>query len=280
MIWAAGSAPMGCSEMRRWLLLLQILLAPTALAAESSVFDPPAATERVTLGKSRGKNQLDCFYFAGLRVKQLDLGEVGAAQLAILPLKPDAKRVACHKQREPGEIVIRGADWSGYFKGVRASYVFFDADDGTNGGLGFAVFDGHDGKKLFSDVAVGKIGSAEPTEGGIRLRYRRALLGPCSIVSGGAACWPQFVQTAAVPAEPMPDCAAGYLKAKTEMARGRCEAQNDKTPGCFESQMAELDRQRWDEAPSVLAYDVEAEIGHSRQNLTPVGGERSCWPSD
>jgi hypothetical protein len=44
--------------------------------------------------------------------------------------------------------------------------------------------------------------------------------------------------------------------------------------------MAELDQQRWDEAPWVLAYDVEAEIAYARQTVTAVGGALSCWPSD
>ena len=263
--------------------LLALLASATAAAAEtppSPVFDRPLASERVDLGSGSGKRVLSCFYFPGLRVKQLDTGEVGAAELAILPRR-DTRHIACRTRTEAGEIVIPADKWSGYFKGVKAGYVFFDAEDGTNGGLGFAVFDGHSGAKLFEDLAVGDIRSAEPVGGAIRLRYRRALPGACSVPRDGVTCWASIAakipgaETAAAP-----DCAAGYLKAKTDMARGRCEAQNDKRPGCFAAEMKRLDQQRWDDAPSVIGLDVEAEITGSRQSVKALGAAQSCWPSD
>jgi hypothetical protein len=83
---------------------------PVSPSATATVFDAPSATERIKLGAVRGepaaKRELTCFHFAELRVKQLDLGEVGAAQLAILPNKPGAKRAVCQKKSAPGEIVI------------------------------------------------------------------------------------------------------------------------------------------------------------------------------
>jgi len=258
---------------------------PGAPGAKPTVFDAPVTTERIRLGTPRGepagKRELACFHFAELRVKQLDLGEVGAAQLSILPYKPGAKRVVCQKKSAPGEIVIPADTWSGYFAGAKAGYVFFEAEDGTNGGLGFAVFDGRTGAKLFSDLAVGDIRSAEPIEGGIKLSYRRALVGDCSIPVGGTSCWSEIVQhMPGVKAEPMPDCAAGYLKAKSDMARGRCEAQRDKSETCFQNEMKLLDEQKWDTAPSVIGYDVEALIKHTEQSVTATGDQLSCWPSD
>jgi hypothetical protein len=281
--------------MRRLLLLATLLAAPPVLAAEPgpgqtpvsppTIFDAPLKTERITLPKTRGepadKRELTCFRFAELRVKQLDLGEVGAAQLAILPQKAGAKPTPCQRQTAAGEIVIPAKAWSGYFKGVKSNYVFFDAEDGTNGGLGFAVFDGRTGTKLFEDLAVGEIGTAEPSEDGIKLRYKRAFSGTCSIPAAGVGCWAEILQKMpGVKAEPIPDCAAGYLKAKSEMARGRCEAQNEKGETCLQKEMKLLDEQKWDTSPSVIGYDVEARIKASQPSVTATGGELSCWPAD
>jgi len=257
--------------------------AETAPAA-SSIFDPPLSVKRLALPRSRtaptDKNELSCFSFSEVRVKQLDTGEVGA-ELAILPLKPGAKPPACQKAKSAGEIVTPGREWSGYFKGVKGHYVLFDADDGVNGGLGFAVFDGHDGRKLFDDVAVGDIAAAQVDAEGLTLRYRRAAAGECSVPKDGAACWAKIAAAlpGIDPAAP-PDCAAGYLKAKEAMARARCEAQDDKSEPCFGRQMKLLDEQRWDEAPSVIGYDAEARISAAAQTIWPTGGDLSCWPSD
>lgn len=282
--------------MGRFILLTALLCWPAVLTAQTgggpavssataTVFDAPLATERIKLGRVRGepaaKRELTCFHFAELRVKQFDLGEVGAAQLAILAYKPGAKRAVCQQKTAPGEIVIPADSWSGYFKGAKSGYVFFDADDGTNGGLGFAVFDGRTGARLFTDLAVGEIASTEPIEGGIKLGYKRAFSGGCSIPAAGTSCWSEIVQQMpGVKPEPVPDCAAGYLKAKSEMARGRCEAQQDKGETCFGKEMKLLDEQQWDKSPSVIGYDVEAQIKGSQNSVAAIGDQLSCWPAD
>lgn len=60
----------------------------------------------------------------------------------------------------PTEIVIERIDktdngWSGYFKGVRGNYIFFDGDDGYDGGVPFAIYDGTNAQKLFEDSVRG-----------------------------------------------------------------------------------------------------------------------------
>jgi hypothetical protein len=258
-----------------------LLLSPTAAGAD--VFDKPLLTVHVNTPVAHPdpgqKHELTCFYYRGLRVKQLDLGEVGAAQLALLPLQPGARRIACKEKSAPGEIVIPASQWSGYFAGVKGDWAFFRAEDGTDGGLGFAVFDGHTGRKLFDDLAIGNIGAAAATARGLQLHYRRAVAGKCSIPAAGSRCWSQIVATLpGLPATPIPDCAAGYLKTKTAMARDRCQAQSSTT--CFATQMHLLDAQHWNDAPSVVAYDAVADIGPSGIAIKPAGGTLSCWPSD
>jgi hypothetical protein len=280
--------------MRTLILLAVLSLLPAAPVAAADrkpasspagVFDRPLRTERVALGGGEAgqarKPRLTCYYFPAVRVKEVDLGEVGAAELAILPLRPGMKRIACQRRTAPGEVVIRSDQWSGYFKGVKSGYVFFDAEDGTNGGLGFAVFDGRTGRKLFEDLAVGEIRAAEASGAGIRLRYRRAGVGPCSVPGDGMKCWARIAeQMPGIKDAPAPDCAAGYQKAKLDMARGRCEAQGGKGEDCLQAEMKRLDEQHWNETPSVVAYDVEAQIDPGRQSLRATGGALSCWPAD
>ena len=281
--WNFGTSR--CSWIPAFAGMAMMVWAVAASAAASDLFDKPVATVRVATPVKHPdpgqKHVLSCFYYPTLRVKQLDLGEVGAGLLAVLPLQPGAARIPCREAPAPGEFVVPPKEWSGYFDGVKGGYVFFTAEDGTNGGLGFAVFDGHTGKKLFEDLAVGKLRAAEPTATGLRLRYRRAFAGACSVPSGGGRCWSEIAaKLPGVAAEPAPDCAAGYLKAKTEMARGRCEAQRNKGKACFDKEMGILDRQHWNETPSVIAYDVTAEIGPAPATARSAGGPLSCWPSD
>src|SRR5262245_23238345 len=111
------------------------LLAPAAWAAKpaDSAFDPPLKTQKLTLPANEVgyKPKLTCRYYARFMVKEVDEGEVGAAQLSIVPIAA-ASKPACQRKNVAGEKVVNPKDWSGYFKGVKGDYVFFDADDGVN----------------------------------------------------------------------------------------------------------------------------------------------------
>jgi hypothetical protein len=67
---------------------------------------------------------LSCFHYESGMVKQIDRGAVGAG-LSILPRDAGKPLPRCATVRVPGEKA--GLGWLGYFKGVRAPYVFFDA---------------------------------------------------------------------------------------------------------------------------------------------------------
>ena len=274
-----------------WLTVILLLAALPANAADnggasrSGAFDAPLHTERVALTvpqtEGAAKGRLTCFYFDGVRVKQLDLGEVGAAELAILPLKTGAEAAPCRRETAAGEIVIPSEQWGGYFKAVRSGYVFFDAEDGTNGGLGFAVFDGSTGRKLFEDVAVGEIRTSAADGAAVTLRYRRALTADCSVRAQREKCWGRIAaQLTGTEQVRPPDCTSGYRKAKAEMARARCEAPPGRGKGCFAAEMKRLDQQHWNEAPSVIAYNVAVQIERSGHVMHATGGTMSCWPAD
>jgi len=80
-------------------------------------------------------------------VKQIDSGQKGADVLAIVPFDDEAP--VC-TQSNVHEIAI---EHYGGFKGAKDNLVFFNAPDGTNGGLLFRVYDARTGKKLFEDSA-------------------------------------------------------------------------------------------------------------------------------
>jgi hypothetical protein len=263
------------------------LLAPTAWAATpapaktAGLFDPPLKTQKLVLPANEvgAKPKLTCSIYAHFMVKQVDEGEVGATQLSIVPLAPGAKPV-CQRKNVAGEKVVDPKDWSGYVKGVKGDYVFFDADDGVNGGLGFAIVAAATGKKLFEDSAVGKLKSVTLTGNALTVRYARSYSGDCSVPHDGAGCWTKIATATSQTAAKQPDCAAGYLKAKNEMAKGRCEADRKPGPACMAAALKELDRQKWDEAPTVIVYDAETSLTPSGATTRPLGAPSACHPSD
>ena len=177
-------------------------LAPGAIAAPSAnaLFDPPLATQKRALPAAKGapKATLTCNYYPRFMVKQIDEGEVGAAQLSIVA-GDAAHKPACQRANLPGEKVIDPRDWSGYFKGVKGDYALFDSEDGVNGALGFAIF-AADGKKLFEDSAIGDFRAGAGARRGAALLtppcYGREVFGRLlAVPHDGAGCWSKIAAT-------------------------------------------------------------------------------------
>jgi hypothetical protein len=256
-----------------------VSISAEAATAKNSVFDTPIETKTVILPatETQPKPKLTCRYYPHFMVKEVDEGEVGAALLSIVvgDIKP-----TCQSALLANEKAVNPKDWSGYVLGAKGNFVFFSADDGVNGGLGFAVYS-LSGKKLFEDSAVGDLHSAAATEDQLTLRYLRSYAGPCSVQKDGVTCWTQIAAAIHVDAAAKPDCTAGYAKAKSELAKGRCEA--DKKAGdaaCIDAALKEIEAQHWDEAPSVVDYEVQSVLTKSSAATTPVGAATICHPSD
>jgi hypothetical protein len=265
-------------------LLLGAALAPSvaAAAATPSVFDPPLETKKILLPptKTAAKTRLTCRYYQRFMVKEVDEGEVGAAQLSIVPSAAGGAKPACQRANVAAEKIVDPSAWEGYFKGVKGDYVFFDASDGVNGALGFAIIGAADARKILEDTALGAFDSLALAGSTMTMRYKRSVAGDCSVPHDGASCWSKIVAATGLPERPMPDCAAGYLKAKTEMAKGRCEAAKKSDKACIAAALKELDAQRWDEAPTVVVYAAETSIGGDVASTKPVGPALACHPSD
>jgi hypothetical protein len=264
-------------------LLVAALVAPGMAAAKpaNSIFDPPLDTQKRVLpsGKDLAKATLTCSYYPHFMVKQIDEGEVGAAQLSIVP-EESAHKAACQRANLPSEKVVDVKDWSGYFKGVKGDYVFFDAEDGVNGASGFAIFTSAGAKKLMEDSALGDLQSATLDGAALTLRYKRSFSADCSVPHDGAGCWTKIAAATGLDAHASPDCASGYLKAKNELAKGRCEAEGRSNAACLAPALREIEAQHWDQAPSIIVYDAETVLQPGQSATKPLGGDVACHPSD
>ena len=269
---------------------LRLLFSIFALSslAFAGTFDKPVSTRVVDWGPSRsnpaGRNPKDqtrakvtCYYFSGFMVKEVDMGEKGAERLALVPIRKHEPHT-CSRLRDVGEKDINSDDWSGYFMGVKGRLVFFSADDGWNGGVGFAVFDIKSGKKVFDDVALGDLDFPDAGGSDVSVRYTRVVDGGCVIPKEQAACWEKIQQRFALNRAAAPDCKAGYEKSAEAMAKGRCQAQDDDNAECLAKEIS-LARQQSNDASSIIAYPVEVTLG-TNVSIKPAGGDLRCWPSD
>jgi hypothetical protein len=261
----------------RW--IASVLLLTTCSWAAS--FDRPLSTKIVDLGPSKyssgSRARVRCYYFPGFMVKEVDLGEKGAERLAILPgAKTGVTR--CTQARNKSELVVNPDEWSGYFKGVKHGLVFFEADDGVNGGMGFAVYDAKSGKKIFSDSAVGALQFPERTDKLLAIRYTRLVQVDCVLPRDQTACWERASKNLGLGNAHAPDCKAGYEKSAQALAKGRCEAQKAGGPQCIEEEIV-LARKQTGDSPSVIVYPAEVVLD-ATPIVKPVAGAVRCWPAD
>jgi hypothetical protein len=262
---------------------LLALLCPSAASAREgqnvAPFDRPLRTRLV----HAGKQEVRCYSFAHVMVKEIDAGEIGDQQISLLPIASPTDRPPCQARNVANEHVIPAESWNGYFHGAKDDYVFLSAGDGVNGGLGFSVYRGADPTSLFQDSVKFehdrvRLQSIAGDAAGLRLRYTRVYTGPCSVQTEGAACWGRIAAATHLPPETPPDCAAGYLRAKQELASARCESAHHKTAACIKQ---EIDGMKADDAsPSVIGYDADVTIQPPQTSTQPAGGPVACWPAD
>ena len=251
------------------------------VASCAATFDPPRSKKTVVLGPSPARTKtlakVNCYVYPAFMVKEVDMGEKGAERLAIVPIAHGVVP-PCTRAKGRTEMVINPDEWSGYFKGVKGDLVFFDADDGWNGGMGFIVYSSKTGKKLFEDSRAGDLGFLPPQNGQIVLRYTRIIDSRCNLPREQEACWQQVTKTVGVEKLPQPDCQKAYEESAQALAKGRCEAQKAKTPQCVAKEIS-LAREQTSQATSIIAYPVEVTLS-SQPEIKPITGDVKCWPSD
>lgn len=262
---AANGLKRGLSVAAITLCLTLGALAPArSVAAATSPFDAPLKVVRVPLPRDadnpKSRPKVSCFYFQRFMVKEVDLGEVGAQQLSILPTPAGPAKVACREANGPGERVVDPKDWSGYFDGVRGAYVIFTSGDGWNGGMGFAVYSAATGKKVFDDTYRSRFQSLEPAPAGLTLRYLRVYAAQCSIGSDAAGCWRQIRRATGLTDSMPPDCAALYVGETRRTPKFAARARND---------------------PTVVDYPVTVAVRGDAATITPASAKAAaCRPAD
>jgi hypothetical protein len=231
--------------------------------AAAGLFDNPAKLVQLPLPADPAnpdtKAQLTCAYYPHFMVKEIDLGELGAQQLSIVPIATGQGNPACRAENSAEEKVISAKDWSGYFWGVKGGYVFFSADDGWNGGIGFAVFSAEQAGKLFEDAAK-TWHSVRLSSDGLMLRYQRVFEAKCSLRAEPAGCWQQIRQDTGLTGAAGPDCTAAYA------------AEQKRTPAFAEQVLAD---------PTVFDYEVVVTLDAGDARSTPASAKIvNCRPSE
>lgn len=244
-------------------LAMLALTAGQAGAATPSPFDTPLKILRTPLPKDpdnpQARPKVTCAYYPRFMVKEVDRGEEGAFQLSILPTPGGPGQTTCRRENAPGERVVSPDEWTGYFDGVKGDYVIFTADDGWNGGLGFAVVDPKTGKKLFDDALLGEFRDVSAGPSGLVLKYRRVYAAKCSLRADAGGCWRQIVHDTSL-SGPAPDCAAAYDREARRTPKFARQVRDD---------------------PTVVNYAAEAVVGRAGATIKPAPGKAAdCRPAD
>jgi hypothetical protein len=251
------------AAMRTPAIILLCTLLPASVMAKdkdaAGQFDKPVKVAKVPLAPDplnpSFKPVVTCSYFKDFAVKEINRGEVGA-ELSIVPLASGGEAYKCREPAAPGEIAVK--EWGGYFSGVKGAYIFFRAEDGTNDGLGFAIFS-PDGKKLFDDLAKEAQGprAIDATASGLAMRYTRVYQADCSLFADPAGCWAKVRQATGLTQATAPDCAASY-KAEEQRMKG--------TPN--QAKIAAL--------PSVVDYEAVATLDGGQVKISAAQGKIGC----
>jgi hypothetical protein len=236
--------------------------APTICSPEdgdvATPFDQPVAVDNVELPPNKGNPDarpgVNCYRFKGFMVKEVDLGEVGAEKLAILP-----ENAKCERDDASEKTITDPV--AGYFLGAKDDLAFFQASDGFNGGMPYVVIDTKTMKTLFDDSFEGADFEKIDRQGErLTLDYVRTYSADCSLYLDGTACAQKIKKDTGLGAAVLlPDCAAAY------------DAEKKRTPD-YAKEIEQL--------PSVISYPVTVNFDGTAATYTPRAGETTCRVPD
>ncbi len=198
------------------------------------------------------KGKLTCLRYPNFALKELDLGEKGAAGLYIAPSEgPCQLNPTLDRKIED--------DTAGYLWGAVGPYAFFRGADGWNGGMPFVVYDTRNGTRLMDDVVAGEFSALTLVDDELTLRYRRTYAATCSLLAQPESCAATIRKELGLAADrPLPDCRAAYQPAI------------DADPN------AAKDIEAW---PSVIDYPIARKLTANGTSFVAVEGELTCRPA-
>ena len=236
--------------------------APTLCSPEDddtpTQFDEPVAIDNLDLPADKAnpdaKHVVNCDRFKGFMVKEVDLGELGAEKLAILP-----EAAKCVRD-DPKEKPVK-EDLARYFLGTKGNLVFFQAADGWNGGMPFVVIDATSMKKLFEDSFEGEDFEAINVDGAnVTIDYTRTYSADCSLYLDGTACAKKLNETLGLgTVAKLPECGPAY------------DAEKKRTPD-YAKEIEQL--------PSVISYQATLKYDGKAVTVTPRAGDTTCRVPD
>jgi hypothetical protein len=261
---------------------LCLLVAAAGPLVFTSGTEAPQKVERVDLPPACAvcpPGRVTCSHYQGFMVREVDLGEMGAAALAIVPLPRKGPAPTCSRDRVPGELPVTGGaeNFFGYFEGARGRFAFFRSEErDEEGRWSFAAFDASTGRRVLLGSALGEV---RVTGRGPRvgLSFLQRSAAPCSPLVGGDACW-QRIRAELGVGDPLPDCAAAYRAANEEAARGACEGEAPAVARCVDQQLR-LRPAYPALVPPALDHEVDY-VDLSAAELRPATGARvlGCRP--
>jgi hypothetical protein len=239
-------------------------------AADS--FDKPLRKAVVNLGRSqylmpnnRDQIQISCFYYPGFMVKQrVDPGLKGTAWVTMDPIL-NAHIPACHPSHTSTERFIAKDGW--FFIGAKGTLLFFEAPDGTSGGMPFRILDRKTEKKIFEDFEDTVWGKAlfefaSGPDGNSKISYQRLVETNCSIPKDGISCWNKLREQYGLTIATVPKC-MGY----------RQEGEKQWVLGDEGVPPEEIT------TPSAIAYPVEVGL-FPAPSMKAASGPVQCFPVD
>jgi len=244
-------------------------------SVKATLFDKPLHERHAPLPPDplnpQAKATLSCYYYPRLMVKQVDLGEMGAAEITFTFIARNQQEPPCRQKDAEDEKVVDLNARACYFEGVKGDYVFFKSFDGTEGAWGFTVLD-LSGSVIFDFAAVNihSINLMLPIEdfdqrpwhtNPLTVRYQTAYLAPCSLRSDEVKCWNLIREATGLTDKTPPDCTAAYKDLeKRDPNQDPKEAAAD---------------------PSVVRFEVEAVLdSRGVIRITPVSKAGACYPAD
>ncbi len=165
-----------------------------ALAQTPDQFDKPAAMRSVK-PKPDDSTEIRCTYFPDLMVREIQDGPESENAVIVRNAK-----APCSAKAEAGGTVL---DTNGMtLDGRRGSFLLF-SDLNPHGATGFVVIDAKSGRIVFRDSALSNpvLQSLALEDGNLRLRYRRGINAPCSLMDNAQKCWGQLVKEGLVPSD-------------------------------------------------------------------------------
>jgi hypothetical protein len=182
------------------ILTVALLCLPVPALAQHTfapgLFEQPASVRKLPPPKpNEDSTEIRCTYYADLMVRETQDGPESENAAIVRNAK-----APCTADAVPGETLLDTAGMT--FDGRKGAYLLF-SDLDPHGATGFVIIDTKTGHILLRDAAMSHpvLQNLVLENGNLRLRYKRGVNAPCSLMQNAPTCWAQLVTEGLIPAE-------------------------------------------------------------------------------